>query len=115
MAAKSKAYTTDDGRTAVKEDSSASSQVHNCLPLFDGNLEFGYKSMRSRPTGSGISKVLTVLQVIAATTESPDGRTKSTMSYTSSNSSSSSTMTSSSGALGTMPSMPGRRGGQALL
>ena len=27
MAAKSKAYTTDDGRTAVKEDSSASSQV----------------------------------------------------------------------------------------
>ena len=83
--------------------------------LFDGNLEFGYKSMRSRSTGSSILKVLTVLQVIAATTESPDGRTKSTMSYTSSNSSSSSTMTSSSGALGTMPSMPGRRGGQALL
>ena len=27
MAAKSKAYTTDDGKTAVKEDSSASSQV----------------------------------------------------------------------------------------
>jgi len=70
MAAKSKAYTTDDGKTAVKEDSSASSQV------------------------------------IAATTESPDGRTKSSMSYSSSNSSSSSTMTSSSGALGTMPSMP---------
>jgi hypothetical protein len=67
MAAKSKAFTTDDGKTNVKEDSQASSQV------------------------------------IAATTESPDGKTKSSMSYSSSNTSSSSMMTSSGGKAFDMP------------
>lgn len=67
MAANSKAYTLDEGRTAVKEDSNASSQM------------------------------------IAASTQSPDGRTKSSMTYSSSNSSSSSMVTSNSGA--GMPSM----------
>ena len=40
MAAKSKAYTTDDGKTAVKEDSSASSQVRK--------LEIHYDFIKSR-------------------------------------------------------------------
>jgi len=60
MAAASKAYTTDDGKTSVKQDSAESSQM------------------------------------IAASTQSPDGTTKSSMSFSSS-SSSSSTMTSTSG------------------
>merc|ERR1712165_45064 len=63
MAAASKAYTTDDGKTSVKQDSAESSQM------------------------------------IAASTQSPDGTTKSSMSFSSS-SSSSSTMTSSSGGPG---------------
>eukprot|EP00095_Tigriopus_kingsejongensis_P005204 snap_masked-scaffold408_size180710-processed-gene-0.7 protein:Tk05204 transcript:snap_masked-scaffold408_size180710-processed-gene-0.7-mRNA-1 annotation:"protein lethal2essential for life" len=73
MAANSKAYTTDDGRTAVKEDSSANSQM------------------------------------IAATTESPDGKTTSTMSYSSSScSSSQSTTTGPVGSMSfTMPPMRG--------
>jgi len=60
MAAASKAYTTDDGKTAVKQDSQEASQM------------------------------------IAASTVSPDGTSKSSMSFSSS-SSSSSTMTSTSG------------------
>merc|ERR1712165_86601 len=60
MAAASKAYTTDDGKTAVKQDSQEASQM------------------------------------IAASTQSPDGTSKSSMSFSSS-SSSSSTMTSTSG------------------
>merc|ERR1711963_1068104 len=63
MAAASKAYTPDDGKTSVKQDSAESSQM------------------------------------IAASTQSPDGTTKSSMSFSSS-SSSSSTMPSSSGGPG---------------
>lgn len=72
MAANSKAYTLDEGRTSVKEDSNASSQM------------------------------------IAASTQSPDGRTKSTMTFSSSSSSSSS-MVSSNGGAG-VPGMPGMTG-----
>merc|ERR1712121_593535 len=61
MAAAPKAYTTDDGKTSVKQDSAESSQM------------------------------------IAASTQSPDGTTKSSMSFSSSSSSSSSTMTTGSG------------------
>jgi len=64
MAAASKAYTTDDGKTSVKQDSAESSQM------------------------------------IAASTQSPDGTTKSSMSFSSSSSSSSSTVTTGSGAGG---------------
>ncbi len=61
MAAKSKAYVTDGGRTSVSEKSQAAEQV------------------------------------IAASTASPDGRSRSTMTYSSSSSSSSSVVTSGGG------------------
>jgi len=70
MAAASKAYTTDDGKTAVKQDSQEASQM------------------------------------IAASTQSPDGTSKSSMSFSSS-SSSSSTTTSTSGAGAPMMSLGG--------
>jgi len=70
MAAASKAYTTDDGKTAVKQDSQEASQM------------------------------------IAASTQSPDGTSKSSMSFSSS-SSSSSTMTSTSGGGAPMMSLGG--------
>lgn len=80
MAAASKAYTTDDGKTAVKQDSQESSQM------------------------------------IATSTQSPDGTSKSSMSFSSS-SSSSSTMTSSVGGGPLMSGMPsmGGMGGQMSL
>jgi len=77
MAAKSKAYTTDDGKTSVSEKSQASSQM------------------------------------IAATTESPDGRTKSSVSYSSSSSSSSSVVTSGGG--GPFPASFGDMGMPSML
>lgn len=62
MAAASKAYTTDDGKTSVKQDSQDASQM------------------------------------IAASTQSPDGTSKSSMSFSSSSSSSSTTTSTAGGA-----------------